>query len=462
MAAIATWRLNLATLSAQGQAGLSTDLVAEDILLSSNAQGQYLSFNYAMNGPGALEFTLPIDKPSHSAYAIGEREVHLYRNDQLVWGGYLVRAEADGVFVRFGCLGWLWRLRKRVITTDLWYQDTDPGEIAWSLVDWAQAQTAGDMGIRRGTVQDTGAVKSTIYCGLNRPVIGDSIEELAELRDGFEYEIAPDKTFNAWSPRRGRDTSLELDAGMHTSLTGVVEDMETIATSMHVLGPSESCTDDNGLILSDAQAVARYGLLEDQVQYDFRDERIRSSKGQAELEMRTRVPVQPKATFQRAGLPGEAAWGEVELGDSVRFTADQGYLSYDIKARVIEQVFDIYPAGVEVWAWQLDGDLTTNRTRAARRASFTALAAIEARPVQFVQAAAALVALGTIASAGRGPQVFAGSAAVNATAAATVSGLISGKWFGAAAINATATVAATGSSADLGLGLQSFGDSPFG
>lgn len=355
-----TWRLDLATLSDQADEGISTDILRQDLLLTANDQGQHLMFTYALNGPGSLEFTLPIDKPTREDYAVGAREVHLYRDGTLVWGGYLVRSEIDQTFVRFGAIGWLWRLRRRHVTTDLFYQDQEPGHIAWELIDWAQDQADGNLGITLQTdpLPTPGTVKSALYCAAERNNIGDSIVELSEMRDGFDFDIDPDKVFRVWAPQRGEAKSVTIDAGAQTDgLVGIVEDAEELVTRLSVLGPRETCTDDDGLFLTHAASLARYGLLEGDVQYDNRDVRIRQGKGEAELEMLRKVNVQPKVEFARAGLPGELAWGDVNVGDSVRFTSEKGYATYDFPARVIGQEFTVFPADVEKWAWQLDGDL---------------------------------------------------------------------------------------------------------
>lgn len=353
-----TWRLDLATLSDQAEEGISTDVLRQDLLLEDADQGQALAFSYTLNGPGTLEFVLPIDKPTRADYAVGQREVHLYRDGTLVWGGYLVRAESDGVFVRFGCLGWLWRLRRRLITEDMVFIDQEPGHIAWALIDWAQQQPGGNMGItlQVDPLPTPGEIRSTIYCSLNRPNVGDTIDELSEMKAGFDFDITPDKVFTVWSPERGSALPVTLDAGRQTvAVTGITEDASEVVSELSVLGPQEACSDDDGLFLTDASAFAAYGLLQADVQYDNRDERIRQRRGDAELDILKRINLQPRVTMQRAGLTGELAWGAVTLGDTVRFVSDHGFATYNFEARVIGQEYEVLPAGVETWHWQLDG-----------------------------------------------------------------------------------------------------------
>ncbi len=357
---MAVWRLDLAELSAPGATGIGTVLRRQNLLTSVNDLGQYLKFSYALNGPGGIEFTLPIDKPTRADYAVGQRELHLYRDGVLVWGGYLVRSEIDNAFVRFGGLGWLWKVRRRHVDFDLWYRDTEPTSIAWQLIDWMQDQPNGNLGITLQTnpLPTPGAVKSVLYCGHERSNIGDAIDDMAEMKDGFDYDVSPAKVFQVWAPGRGTVRAIEIDAGRQTtSLTGITEDVSELVTELSVLGPRESCSDDNGLTLRHDPSVAKYGLLQGEVQYDNTDARIRTSKGDAELEALRRINVQPKVEFQRSGLPGELAWGAVGLGDTVRFKSANGYATYNLLCRVISQEYEVRPGGVERWAWQLDGDL---------------------------------------------------------------------------------------------------------
>ena len=83
--------------------------------------------------------------------------------------------------------------------------------IVWGLIAATQARPGGDWGIVPGLVPEGGPIRER-----NWPAgksLADAIDELADVDDGFEWEISPDMRLNVWSPRRGSDDPVVLDYG---------------------------------------------------------------------------------------------------------------------------------------------------------------------------------------------------------------------------------------------------------
>jgi hypothetical protein len=91
------------------------------------------------------------------------------------------------------------------------FVDEDQASIAWQLVQAAQAKTAGDLGIARGTGQSTGNLRSPVYRA-GEP-IGASIGSLGDVESGFDWEIDAQLRLNVYTPDRGRATEEALDYG---------------------------------------------------------------------------------------------------------------------------------------------------------------------------------------------------------------------------------------------------------
>lgn len=96
-------------------------------------------------------------------------------------------------------------------TDKLTYPSEDQAAIAWQLAQATQAKSGGDLGITRGTGQTTGYLRDRRYPG-GTP-IGEAINGLGDLEDGFDWEIDPQLRLNVFTPQRGRDTDVVLDFG---------------------------------------------------------------------------------------------------------------------------------------------------------------------------------------------------------------------------------------------------------
>jgi hypothetical protein len=93
-------------------------------------------------------------------------------------------------------------LGRRKLYDELVFAAVDQAEVALELVDYTQALTGGDLGIVQGTGFPTGVLRDRTY-----PVgkwIGEALEELGEVIDGFEWEIDAELALNVYYPERGQ------------------------------------------------------------------------------------------------------------------------------------------------------------------------------------------------------------------------------------------------------------------
>lgn len=111
-------------------------------------------WSFALNEQGAANFTLPLQHPKSDpdVLAPGERQLLIYRENDLKWGGWLETAapSTEQDIVRFGAIGWFGMLKYRLVTETLKFVGEDQFDIAWDLIDYTQGKTNGDLGITRG------------------------------------------------------------------------------------------------------------------------------------------------------------------------------------------------------------------------------------------------------------------------------------------------------------------------
>ncbi|HXF71889.1 MAG TPA: hypothetical protein VNO79_04670, partial [Actinomycetota bacterium] len=199
---MATWRVDLHALNSP--TALVTGLPIKD---------SQIRFSYRLNGPGAFEAPLIFDDPAvtEANLAPGKRELRVYRDGVLVWGGYLwaIRVRRPRELTIVG-EGYLSRLRRTHVYTSLRYQATAQEQIVRGLVDHVQSQSGGSMGIDTtlaGNHTGGSLTRTRTYC--RGDAIWDAIEELTSLDDGLDLEITPSPTSSAnkvlktYQPRKG-------------------------------------------------------------------------------------------------------------------------------------------------------------------------------------------------------------------------------------------------------------------
>jgi len=259
------YKLDLAELSFAP--GLGEVIIADVLNEIGTFQDAKLEFGFDLNGEGFLNFSLPIDHPSVTKdnFKTGAREIHLYRDDVLTWGGKLWKTEFRDWEVRFLCYGWLHDLNeKRIIGSDgsdYVVTARDQSLIVKDLIDATQAMPNGDLGLITSGITASGVERKLVVCVEERAYIGDAISDLAAAKNGFDIEITPGKTVNIYSPRKGAATTIAF-TGDNMTTFGLDEDASEIVNSVGILGPEAECALPSLYVAEDPAAKIVYGLME--------------------------------------------------------------------------------------------------------------------------------------------------------------------------------------------------------
>ena len=100
-------------------------------------QARIGSVTFELNGAGGLDFTLPVNDPDCSLIQPG-REVQLYRGNQLLFWGPIVRQQIDLDVASYQCAGLLWYFERRFMgkadrTNLLVNGDFEASETGWTF-----------------------------------------------------------------------------------------------------------------------------------------------------------------------------------------------------------------------------------------------------------------------------------------------------------------------------------------
>ena len=306
-----------------------------------------LAYGFELNSAGFCTFVLPLLhlKATRSLLTPGQRIVRVYRNETLVWGGYLWDASiSDERGVRFSCRGFLSRLEKRYIDSTKNYVNEEQCGIAWDLIQFTQAKTGGDLGITKGTT-NTGVKRDIKYPAWERVKIFDAITELSALADGFDFDIDATRTFKTYYPNKGK-TKLDLVMEFGKNIFGFsyVDAANTLSNEISALGAGDG---PNMCIATavDTSSRSTYGLLEEAASFSSTKHfSILQNKADALLRLYKAPRWQPQLSLH---IGEDFPYDAMEVGDTVPLKIDYGYVDIDQNFRIMNIEFQVSNEGRE-------------------------------------------------------------------------------------------------------------------
>jgi hypothetical protein len=270
---------------------ISVDLLTGTRIAELEVNG--LTYGQRLNGVGSVSGTVKLPQPD----SVANRALGAVINDAVDECRRLLLVERDGVIVADGIVwaapyhaatqtrtvraGSLWSyFKRRFITSRTVFTGVDQHTIARTLIDTAQAATAGDIGVEHNATT-SGVTRDRIYERYEMKRVAEAVEQLAGVEDGFDFAIdvawdsAGDltKTLNLSYPRRGRSFSqtghvFELGRNMSDDFEWPTDGSET-ANKVWGIGAGDSTSmlrtsaTDATKIQSLASGGPGYPLLED-------------------------------------------------------------------------------------------------------------------------------------------------------------------------------------------------------
>lgn len=322
-----------------------------------------LAWKRNLNGPGSLEFALPIEDPVVTAdvFAPGKREVHLYRDPgdgsgEVLWfAGRLWTADVADWSVRFTAAGWWEDLRHREIATDLYYADLEQHDLAWNYIAYTQGLLYGDIGITRYNTTPTGITRTVEVCAEQRSGVASLVEDLASADDGFDFDITPNKAFRIWSPSRGVTTAVVFDMSTTVSTLAYTLDATEAAGEISGIGEVNQCEPVNNLVVTDTDSLTAFGLLQSSINRPDDDEELLAAQIREELRNHKSARMQPQISYwPEVGGPQVHTF---DVGDTVTVIASRGFATFSQGFRVLSVGAVVTPTNRELVTVQLDSIL---------------------------------------------------------------------------------------------------------
>lgn len=307
-----------------------------------------LSFSTTLNGAGELSGVLPLPSGNPQLAAVYNdavdevrRQLVVERDGAVVWCGVVWASPYDDVRQERTVMAaetWSY-YRRRIIGTRRIYRAADQFLIARQLLGDAHAATGGDIGVTVGT-ETCGVNRDRNYEVWERKNLGEAIEELADVLNGFDFGIDAAwsatgqlvKTFRLYYPRRGRRFALTghvFEVGRNNLISwDWPTDGTRYANRIINIGAGEAEAQRSAVRTSNGQLVALdaggpgYPLIEHvlsnvevTLQNTLNDQAIKA------LGMFSQPVVVPTIVVRSDVDP---IFGSYDLGDAIRFVCQPG------------------------------------------------------------------------------------------------------------------------------------------
>jgi hypothetical protein len=319
-----------------------------------------MQFTETLNAPGSWSATLPLRQPDGSAITaatlFNPKAIFAYeRGEILRWAGPVITCRVDRAAgtVNLAGQGYLAYLRRRILWHTKTYTATDQLLIVKALIDYAQATfgTPGDLGITTTALSAiTTKNRDRTYFYYERKKIGELIEQLAAVRDGFDFRLTPRWSngpnsqmvvdFGVTYPALGRQTGYVFDLNA-AEMPTIDVDMSRIAYQVVATGLG-SGEDIPSVAVSRASLISTNILLEDSVSAgDISVAETLTDHAKRRLDLGSTPLIYPNVVLPASEL------GTFIPGDQVKCTGSDGILDITGTYRIVEQSVNLPAEGPE-------------------------------------------------------------------------------------------------------------------
>lgn len=342
---MATWRYIVAD--------LRTDTTLAELPFAG------VEFSWVLNGAGTFKASLPYRQFAASSISTtalqtslvraatepARTALYIERDGTLLWGGIIWARRPDPAAKTLELVGaefWSY-FQRRYITNALSYTAVDQFHIAQDLVGYAQGaqvdyadsgaatypKPGGDITVSVGS-ETSGVTRDRSWGKNERKEIGEAIEQLASVFDGFDFavEVTYDagvrtRTFATYYPRRGSpypSSGLVFELGKNIVDYKWPEDGTRFATAVLTNGAGEN----DAMVASSATATdkidAGYPLIETTTVYkDVTEQGTLDSHAAGDLAARSSMPGPPSITIRGDVDPVLGSW---RVGDQCQIRID--------------------------------------------------------------------------------------------------------------------------------------------
>lgn len=293
-----------------------------------------------LGGSGATPYYTP--ELSLTYLAVGRTAIYVERDGVVVWSGILWNIDMDvnSNTATLSCEGWHSYWRKRYLRVEVIYSSAvdDQTAIAKELIDWSQSQSGGNINIDTSAVVTTGIKRDRNWKEYERKNIGQLLEELTQIDDGFDWYYRTTRSGGVYTtqflilyPKTGRVAPIRFEMGANIDVLRCTIDGKTMADYAEATGSGEGSAALSYEAI-DANALNLYPLLEDQLSFsDVTDVNTLAQYAKRRVQA-GKTPVIIPTIQVNPNL--DPVFGSYDLGDQVTVVGSYGLLELNAQYRI--------------------------------------------------------------------------------------------------------------------------------
>ena len=238
-------------------------------------------------------------------------------------------------------------------STMIQFTGVDQFRIVEDLVAHMQSISGGNLGITVAYDALSGVTRDRTYHVGDRKKIGEAIEELSNVQNGFDWALEVGGTVDNLThtlrlhhPMRGRQTGYVLSWDGGTTMLGMTvhESSRNRAQAFFAVGAGEGTRQITASV-QDPNLLGVLPLVEASGSWvDVSVQATLDAHAARELQLNKRASIIPSFTLNPAAEP---RWGTYITGDTVRVVVDDGWVQIDGFCRIIGRSITVDEDGQE-------------------------------------------------------------------------------------------------------------------
>jgi hypothetical protein len=316
---------------------LLADLVTNQIIAELPLTG--VSFTQQLNQAGTLQGHLLLSGVNASGLNVdtstipGRNAIYVDRDNVIVWGGVVWGREYNSTSqtLTITAREFISYFERRRINTTTAYTATDQLTIARNLIDNAQTQTYGNIGLVYNTRGQTtsGILIDRVYYSYELKSVFQAIQDLSRQTTGFDFSVdvyyesgSIIKAFNTYYPKSGTSYSTSNPYAVVFNMPGNIveyvypEDGSIAANKIYTLGAGSNEGKLISIATDSTKLTSGWALLEDQANYsDITDIDVLNDLATGRIRALSYPPTTVKVIVPAYEAP---VFGTYKVGDSAR------------------------------------------------------------------------------------------------------------------------------------------------
>ncbi|WP_410591094.1 hypothetical protein [Amycolatopsis sp. lyj-23] len=315
------------------------------------------SYSNTLNAPGSANITIPLNPlikrvNRQTIVTGGATAIYIERNGRINWSGLAWDGQADFAAgtMELQCEGWLsyYRLRHYHATTA--FTQVDQADIARALLQHAGQYGDGSrLGMVEYGTEKTGVKRDRTYKSSEHKGIGEAVEQLATVIDGFDFSFDSAwrgedliTTFRVHYPAVGRARALTLEQGRNCDIGGASIGGKSVVTHAFALGSGDGA---DQVWASAGQPSKIFPRLEAVESFsDIKEYATLKAKAEERLRIGAAPIVLPSIALYPESSPG---LDDFDLGDALTVRGGYGLVPIDGMWRITELAVSVDESGSE-------------------------------------------------------------------------------------------------------------------